>query len=1092
MSTKFSGTPEGEIIKLLAAIQNSLNSTGITRRDVKPEAGSASAKAIKTEVNKVLKPLVTTLEQTNEHMKGLRDNTRYLNRHIETSRVRFSGLNLELGKLLKTLTNYQISPKQFDDSIFTAASDVGSSLVDIKKSVGSLNRAIDKTRQKFDDVNGSLTNMLDTLKLASISDYKNDDPMSAGFNTNDVVRAIVDTKHVIQQWVKAYTEVSTKNANSIIDAINNSAMAHANYARQNQDSQNSIIQQSNQILQQSASTQPVATEQTVTQQNTAPQLDATAQNTQTEAVEATTAAQQAAATGANNLAGAANNAATNQNAGAAATGKNNKAILSNSQMLSKYLMHKAREIRTVELASSALGNFKEAILAATKQFFALAEMGMGSLGNMLDLNVAAIKSGMSVKDYTEMFVKNMEFAARAGSIDNFDAITSANNGMLARMGVFGQSAKELQVAMAQTATEMGISQKDIPDTSEKLIKVFGRLNKTVSMTSKEFMESIVAIRDNTQFQNEAAGLNDRERQARLVQMTEMYSFGRTLGLSADEASKLGKAMLDQRRMTVKDRFKESGKLMQLASVTGNAGMIPELQSLMLKGRARTTEDEARLTSLMGKLEVDSQRMMEGAAQGGQLGIQNNLEMIKDGLSAETVARMQGKAKADTADKSAALGQSAFGQEVGLFGTMVDKFGVIIQGMRANEILSPLLTAIAGGLAFVFGKQIVAGLVGAAKLVRRAGRPTPATPTGGVPPSAGTPITQRLKDLFGKTADAVKNGAGKLQEAFKGLTSGTATGTSRFSNFLSSAGNAIKNGAAKTGSLLSSAASSAGNAISSLASKSGKLISSAASSTASAASSAASKMGSALKVVATGIKGIPLIGTLVTAGLELFTGNLRSAFSPDGGFMNGLASAILAIPYSLGDMLVSGLEFIFGENLLKPVRTALDVMGAGIMYGVNTLVAWLAKGLSWFTDILPDDSKLKKTVDAWSASTAKVADDTKKTLDRTINGETLSAISQENKQKMQPAQTAEPERAAPRRLSEASKRESENTNPGQKEQTKEDPVLTVLNSMLTVLTQIRDQPKIEVPDLKPTVSSLENLIPGFGNTAEAQRRGLGFS
>jgi DNA-binding transcriptional LysR family regulator len=96
-------------------------------------------------------------------------------------------------------------------------------------------------------------------------------------------------------------------------------------------------------------------------------------------------------------------------------------------------------MRSITGLTGALDHFKTAIEQATKQFFFLAEMGMGSVGNMLDLNVAAIKSGMTTQEYTEMFVKNMEFAARAKSVDNFNGITSANNQRLAELGVFGAS-----------------------------------------------------------------------------------------------------------------------------------------------------------------------------------------------------------------------------------------------------------------------------------------------------------------------------------------------------------------------------------------------------------------------------------------------------------------------------------------------------------------------------------------------------------------------------------------------------------------------------------------------------------------------------
>ena len=86
-------------------------------------------------------------------------------------------------------------------------------------------------------------------------------------------------------------------------------------------------------------------------------------------------------------------------------------------------------------------------------------------------------------------------------------------------------------------------------------------------------------------------------------------------------------------------------------MTGNAQMIPELQRLSMKGRARTAEDEARFTELLGQMNVDAQRMVEDSAQSNQLGIESNVTGLLNDLSGETQERMRGKAKADTADQS---------------------------------------------------------------------------------------------------------------------------------------------------------------------------------------------------------------------------------------------------------------------------------------------------------------------------------------------------------------------------------------------------------------------------------------------------------
>ena len=1026
MSTKYSGTPEGEMIRLLEGIERTLKSTAITKKEIKPEKGSAAeTRALKAEIKNVLKPLTASVEKASSAIKDLRGNASKLNRQLETSRTRFSGLNLELGKFLKNLTNNKLSPEDFDRSIFTAANDVGSSLVDIKRGVVNLNRHLGVTNDKFAALNIGISRLLGELNSNGFSN-RNQVPVE-NFNTDDIVHAVVDTKHVIQQFIKAYTDHSSNQSKSIIEAINNLALTEAKFQQRPITNDNPVIQQSNEIRQESASTQPVAT----------------AQNTTTQAAQAAADAARSLADSQNAAANATNQnlASTNQSGqttkqNTSAKANNTKAMISNNRLISDYLLTRAREMRSITGLTGAFDHFKTAIEQATKQFFFLAEMGMGSVGNMLDLNVAAIKSGMTTQEYTEMFVKNMEFAARAKSVDNFNGITSANNQRLAELGIFGASAKKMQVEMAQFATEMGVSQDKIPETSAKLVEVFGKLNKTVSMTSLEFMETIQAIRESNVFADEAAGLNQQERQARLIQLTESYNFGRTLGLSAKEADKLGKAMLEQRKFTVKERFKETGKLLQLASMTGNAQMIPELQRLSMKGRARTAEDEARFTELLGRMNVDAQRMVEDSAQSNQLGIESNVTGLLNDLSGETQERMRGKAKADTADQSGKLGQDAFGKEVGFFGRFVGQFGSVVQGMMRNEILGPILSGLFIGLGFIFSKTIASALVETAKFFHKkdiGGRNT-VTPSN-TPPSGKMSFMEKLYSAFNKGKDLVSKG-------------------------FSSLGSSIKSSSSSLGNLLS---------------KSGSFL------------------GNSLKAAGSILKGIPIIGSLITIGIELFTGNLRNAFSPNGGFFNAIGSAILSIPYGIADLVVSGLEFILGDSLLKPVRTVLDSLGAGIMAGLNTLMAGIAKSISWFTDFLPDDSKLKQMVKNWSDNASRVAEDSQKTLSRTMNGETLANISKENKKiaerqsEKDKSLKVDTKSEPTKKLSDPSTTKSEN-NVGDKNNSDADPTLQILNSILLVLTEIRDTNKLSQidPELNPVKFSSALETP-FGNLSGAQQR-----
>jgi hypothetical protein len=824
-------------------------------------------------------------------------------------------------------------------------------------------------------------------------------------------------------------------------------------------------------------------------------------------------------------------------------------------------------MNSVHAATNAMNSLAKVVDAVAKQFFYLAEMGMGSMGNLYDLNVAAVKSGMAMRDYNDMLVKNMTFASRAGTIDNFDAITSANNKYLASLGIFGESSKRLQVGIAETATQMGIAQSEIPDTSRRLIGVFERLNKTVSMTSDEFMNSILAVKENSAYIEEAAGLNQQQRSARLVELTQAYNFGRTLGLTAEESNKLGKAMMEQRKMSVQDRFKESANVMQMAAITGNQDLIPEIQRLFLK-RKRTEAEEAQLTNILGKIEMSGQQTMEST---NNLGYENAYMNKKAELSSATQTRMEARVRGELAGQSKELGQEAFGKHVGEFGQFVGQLSAILVGVNKNEVLLPALGALSAGLTFIFGRAITKSLFTLARDVR----------SGGISKAFGN-IGGNLKTLMGNLALSAKNAIMKPFEFIKkaiptmSSSSSGATGIlSKLFNFFPDKLNSLvkgignlfskipalpamlKNLPSTIGSFFSNLFSkipSVPSALKDIPSKLGSFfgnlskmmpakISGMFSGVTGAFKNVVGKASSMASTLAVGLKRAPIIGQVIAVMMEAFTGDLRNAFSPNGSWLNTVGSLILAIPYEFGNFFLNGLEWVFGDNLLKPVRRIWDSLAAGIMYAVNSIYSVIADSVSWFTDFLPDDSKLKTMVTSWKNGVAKTAEDTGKTLDRTWNGETLSKISEENKKlaskvesdtqqataKVEksssdfsnvqngmiiadprndarnlagstPSEVPPPTLATP----EPKKNNSLQTSQEQRAQKQEadgttkpanetDPVLTTMNSMLNVLNEILIEEKKTnalLGEIKPTSMSdtLNKLM--FGDSSSAQRRLLG--
>lgn len=1158
MATQFTGSSELEMIRLLRSIELSLRTTPLTKRSVQPERSSITATtkaALNAEMKTALKPLETAAGLAADKLLLVRDNAGKLSRTIGISRQRFFDLNIGVKNFVKTLNTTKFGPQELnrqtplDNGVTTNfnTDDIVRATVDVKDAIWDAHHEYSKTSVQNAD------SIIDAINKSNLSYIRTHRETEGNFNTDDIVHATVGVKHTILDVYKAYTKTSVENTNSIIDAINKSNLAHIKIQQETASSTNALIKNMIDIMGKISATiqQPViqpaptsaASEASALPANSAPVSADTAPVT---ASNSTPPPQTLPPSNtAPNAAGASAAQTTSQTTQTNTTARtrNTSSLISNNRIISQMIIAKAREMNSVNSASNAMNALAKVIDAVTKQFFYLAEMGMGSMGNLYDLNVAAIKSGMAMRDYNDMLVKNMTFASRAGSIDNFDAITSANNKYLASLGIFGESSKRLQVGIAETATQMGIAQSEIPDTSNKLIGVFERLNKTVSMTSDEFMNSILAVKENSAYIEEAAGLNQGVRAARLVELTEAYNFGRTLGLTAEESNKLGKAMMEQRKMNVQDRFKESANVMQMAALTGNHQMIPELQRLYLK-RNRSAPEEAQLTQMLGKIGMDGRKTMEETRN---LGFENAFITKQEELSSATQTRMEGSIRGELAGQSKPLGQEAFGKHVGEFGQFVGNLTTLLSGIQKNDVLMPTLGFLSAGLTLIFGKAIMNFMFNVGRDVRSGGIAKAFTNVGGN-------LTTLLSNLALSAKNAIMAPFRLMNRALPAMASTSAGSTgilSKLFNFFPDKLNGlitgIKNLLGKIPALpaaLSALPSTLGSMLSGLGSAIPAKLSGMFSGITNGMQSLLGKTAGVGAGILAGMKKIPYIGQIIAVLMEAFTGDLRNAFSPNGSWMNAIGSMILAIPYQFGNFILSGLEWVFGENLLKPIRTMWDSLAAAIMYGVNSITATVVSGISWFLDFLPDDSKLNQMAKAWKANTQRTADETGETLKRTWNGETLSKISDENKKlanKVTAENTAatdkveksanvfnntqagmllsdprldansltasgaqvpapkpviaEPEAKQKNSLQKAQDVQSnqEPTADGTgKSEERQDPVLTTLNSILNVLNDILIEEKRQnaaLPDSKNTSlsDSLKNM---FGDSSGAQRRLLG--
>lgn len=840
-----------------------------------------------------------------------------------------------------------------------------------------------------------------------------------GVSLDDVTGAINSSSEEVSGAIRAHTAQSIKNTTSIVDAINNWTASSAQHHQElvgNTPATNDVVHQIANAVSSSIPTQPVATP--------APIVVPAPVVIQANPVKST----------------------------AEKSEKTESKLMTNQAAAAEYLTGKVKILsESSKNLTESFTNLQKFIDATSNQFFGLAIKGMGDVNNMLELNAAALKSGISVADYTKMFVEHMSFAARSGSIAKFDAITSANDGYLASVGVFSKEAKNFQITAATIATDMGIEQSRIPGMTNNLIRQFETLSKTVSMTSDEFLATISKVAERDEIYAEMNGLSQRQRTAKLFEITQAYNFGRSLGLAAKQSDALGDAMLKQRNMSVEDRFSNLANIQRMASLSGNLDMLPELRNLQLKSQ-RTGAEEDRLTQLYGKLYGDTQAVYNNNPN--NLSLQAAIEDAQKGINGDILNRMKIANRGALADDSAAKGQEAFGHHVNSFGQAVGKFETIMKGFKNNELVAPLGLAVAGAFTWAYRASIgkllssistditATGFGGAYKnlgtnistffsefnsstskgidfLKRVVFRIKPAVET--VTSVAGDSAAQmtevvadasrgriaEFRDIGGKVfksiGDVFKNGWNSIKNAPDTLSNFSQTVKSAGSSVVDSLKSGwdsvkgVKDAVASKASSVSKGFSDAVTKVKSVDVKSiGQIVSRATQGTADALKVGVGATAKGLSVLPKLLTRIPLIGWIISGVMELFTGDLRDAMSPSGTLMNTIGSMLTATLYGVGDLIVGILEWVFGERMIKPVRQALDLMAATFMAGINSITFAIASSLDFFTSMLPDDSKLNQMVAKWKKSSETALQENVNTMSRVMDGENLKQIGEANR------------------------------------------------------------------------------------------------
>lgn len=557
------------------------------------------------------------------------------------------------------------------------------------------------------------------------------------------------------------------------------------------------------------------------------------------------------------------------------------------------------------------GKLMDAVQRATVDFFQLSRVGMGSVGNLTDLYKYSIMAGMSLKEYSDTLNSSMLVAARAGTLENYNRIISAQDQTLAQMGIFGGEARALQAHLAQYSAEMGINVNDLTRATGAQIDVFDKLRKSSNMTADQFAKMVDAVSNNEQAQKELLGLAPRERFARMNELLQLQTVGSKLGMTAEASQKLGEALINQRRATVKDRFEQGSALLQMGAFTGNGAAGQRAFELNMKGRRRSSAEDKELMSLVQQLDRTAQGMYENGSLGTQSVLDNLDDSLNKGTLGELVKQSRGASLAQDAGK---VSQEAFGKHVGEFGQWVGKLTAWTRGLQ-ESILGPLVAGVGGAIGLAFRGPIT----GLLKNVIKGGGSGGAAETGSVLSKLAQPLT------------AVKNAGASLFEWAIGVPAmfRRAFNAVQLTNAISGPLNTMKFILQEAGSTIANGARSVSGSFEGM-----------------------------MTGLTKSLGRFPVIAGLIDAGIEMVTGSLSDAMNPSGGFFNRVGGVVTAFFSAIPRMIIDTFSFVFGEKALQPIRNGFDIFVAYMNMAVKDFMAKAIGGVGdLLAKILPDDSKL---------------------------------------------------------------------------------------------------------------------------------------
>ncbi len=619
-----------------------------------------------------------------------------------------------------------------------------------------------------------------------------------------------------------------------------------------------------------------------------------------------------------------------------------------------------------------MGQFYDVAVKVAKDFFTLSAVGMGTAQSLGDVYKYAILAGMGLKDYMDVIQRANLVAARAGNLENFNKIVSAQDNQLAAMGIFGSTARQLQADLAQSNASMGIRLNELTKTAADQISIFDELRKSSNMTAEQFAKMVDVVADSEQAQRELNGLAPRERSARMQELLQLQTVGSRLGMTAEASMALGKALIEQRKATVKDRFSQGAAILQMGAFTGNGAAAQRAFELNMKGRNRSSAEDKELFAIVQQMTRAGDTMYEN----GALGVQNALDTLQENIEKGSLGELvkQGRT-ASLAKDAGPMQQEAFGKHVNEFGQWVGKLTAIGNGI-SQSIAGPLLTALSAGIAYIARGPLMAVI---SKMIPSGGGA--AAETGGVLSALAKPLVA-VKDAGSSFLNWIKNVPVLFGNAV-GVIQNTMTGVSAF---VRNASNALK---------FTNWLSGPVDTMKFLLQESGVKLAQGARAAATSVNAGANSLFAGLTKT---LGRFPVIGGLIDAAFEGITGQISDALNPSGGWFNRIGGMVTAFFTAIPRFIIETMAFVFGENALQPIRNGFDIFVAYVNMAIKHFMSNMVGGITWVLEkILPDDSKLVAGLKSMQTGLENSAMENAVAVEKLWGDQskTLSSISKEN-------------------------------------------------------------------------------------------------